>query len=134
MKRRFKLFLIIIALAPILLAEQAPDWAVREYAAPADRVFAAALRSIQQQKHEVKNVDHQRRQVVFHVGMTALSRGYNMMLSVDAIDAAHSKVVVAVQSKSGGKAFSWGSGKKEVRKILGGIDAEIATGKASLKD
>jgi hypothetical protein len=134
MKRRLTLFLAIIAIAPVLLAEQPPDWAVREYAAPADQVFAAALRSIQQQKHEMKNVDHQRMQVVFHVGITAWSWGYNMMLSVDAIDATHSKVLVAVQSKSGGNAFSWGSGKKEVRKILGGIDAEIASGKTSLKD
>jgi hypothetical protein len=73
-------------------------------------------------------------QVTFHVGMTAWSWGYNMLLTVDAIDSTHAKVVIAVQSKSGGDAFSWGSGKKEVRKILGGIDAEIAAGKAPPKD
>jgi hypothetical protein len=33
--------------------------------------------------------------------------------------------------RSGGKVFSWGSGKKEVRKILAGIDAELAESKAN---
>ena len=133
MRRRSAVLFIMIVCA-VVFAQQPPDWATREYAAPADKVFAAALQSIQQQKHEMKTVDHDRKQVTFHVGLTAWSWGYNMMLTVDAIDPTHAKVVVAVQSKSGGNAFSWGSGKKEVRKILGGIDAEIAAGKTSPKD
>jgi predicted SpoU family rRNA methylase len=128
------LLLLVAMAAPVLVAQQPPEWATREYGAPVDKVFAAALQSIQQQKHEMKTVDHERKQVTFHVGLTAWSWGYNMMLSVNAIDATHAKVIVAVVSKSGGDALSWGSGKKEVRKILGGIDAEIAAGKTSLKD
>ena len=132
--RRGSAVLFMIMVCSVLLAQQPPDWATRDYAAPADRVYAAALRSIQQQKHEIKTVDDKRMQVTFHVGLTAWSWGYNMLLTVDAIDGTHAKVVVAVQSKSGGNAFSWGSGKKEVRKILGGIDAELAATKASLKE
>jgi hypothetical protein len=134
MKTICALLLLVVTADSVLIAQQPPDWATREYAAPADKVFAAALRSIQVQKHEMKTADHERKQVTFHVGLTAWSWGYNMMLSVDAIDATHAKVIVAVVSKSGGGAFSWGSGKKEVRKILGGIDAEIAAGNRSLKD
>jgi len=134
MKVTTALLLLVAMAAPILVAQQPPDWATREYAVPADKVFAAALRSIQQQKHEMKTVDHDRNQVTFHVGLTAWSWGYNMMLTVNSLDATHAKVVVAVVSKSGGDALSWGSGKKEVRKILGGIDAEIAAGKVSLKE
>jgi len=128
------LLLLVAMAAPMLVAQEPPDWAKREYEAPATQVFAAALRCIQQQKHEVKSKDDHRMQVTFHVGTTAWSWGYNMMLMVDAIDASHSKVVVAVLSKSGGSAFSWGSGKKEVRKILAGIDAELAASKASLRE
>jgi len=48
-----------------------------------------------------------------------------MRLSVTPMDEGHSRVVVGV-ARSGGKAVSWGSGKKEVRKILDGIDTELA--------
>jgi hypothetical protein len=133
MKCKSAILITMMMIGSAVFAQQAPDWATREYASSADRVYAAALRSIQQQKHEIKSTDDKRMQVTFHVGMTAWSWGYNMVLNVDAIDSTHTKVVVAIQSKSGGDALSWGSGKKEVRKILGGIDAEIAARKASLK-
>lgn len=103
----------------------APDWAKRTYNAGIDRVYAAALRSIAMQKHEIKVKDDKLHEVDFHVGITAWSWGYNMTLKVMPIDATHSRVVVGVR-KSGGKVFSWGRGTKEVGKILGGIDAELA--------
>jgi hypothetical protein len=112
--------------------QETPDWAKRDYAGPADLVFAAALKSIQEQHHEVKSKDDANYIVDFHVGMTAWSWGYNMRLTATPIDAAHSRVVVGV-SRSGGKTVSWGSGKKEVRKILAGIDAELAGQKSGLK-
>jgi hypothetical protein len=55
--------------------------------------------------------------------------GYNMRFAVTPIDENHARAVVEI-SRSGGKAVSWGSGKKEVRKILAGIDAELAGQKA----
>jgi hypothetical protein len=70
--------------------------------------------------------------VDFHVGTTAWSWGYNMTLTATPIENHEVRVVVGI-SRSGGKALSWGSGKKEVRKILVGIDAVMAAQKAGLK-
>jgi hypothetical protein len=122
-----------------MFPQEVPDWAKRDYPASADKVFAAALISIQEQRHEVKSrgdVEYGRvngnRTVDFHVGITSYSWGYNMTLSVVPIDETHARATVAV-SRSGGKVVSWGSGKKEVRKILAGIDAELAGQKAGLR-
>ena len=124
--------LIVMLVAAVSFADDTPDWAKREFAGPADQVFAAALRSIQAQKHEVKSKDDASHSVEFHVGTTAWSWGYNMRLTVTAIDASHSKAEVTV-GRSGGKTFSWGSGKKEINKIFAGIDAELAASHSGLK-
>ncbi len=110
--------------------QETPDWANREYDSPANKVYAAALKSIQLQKHEVQAKNESIYTVDFHVGITAWSWGYNMRLVVSPIAENHSKVTVGVL-RSGGKAFSWGSGQKEVRKILAGIDAELASSEAN---
>src|SRR4051812_13171344 len=111
--------LLSISISTAIAQQQpAPDWATRTFNAPAEQVFAAALRSIQQQKHEVKATDQKRMQVTFHVGTTAWAWGYNMMLTVDPATDSSAKVFIAVLAKSGGGALSWGSGKKEVRKVF----------------
>jgi hypothetical protein len=48
-----------------------------------------------------------------------------MELTVTALDESHSRVVIGI-SRSGGKAVSWGSGKKEVLKIFNGIATQLA--------
>lgn len=106
--------------------QEAPDWAKRKYDSPANQVYAAALKSIQVQKHEVQSKNESIYTVDFHVGITAWSWGYNMRLIVTPASENHSKVTIGVL-RSDGKVFSWGSGKKEVRKILAGIDAELAS-------
>ena len=53
-----------------------------------------------------------------------------MRLVVTPVAADRSDVTVGVL-RSGGKVFSWGSGQKEVRKILAGIDAELAESRAN---
>ncbi len=110
--------------------QEAPHWAKREYDSSANQVYAAALKSIQLQKHEVQSKNESIYTVDCHVGITAWSWGYNMRLIVSPVSENHSKVTIGVL-RSGGKVFSWGSGKKEVRKILAGIDAELASLKAS---
>jgi hypothetical protein len=55
-----------------------------------------------------------------------------MRLIVTPVDDTRSKVSVDLW-RSGGKAVSWGSGKKEVLKIFGGIDAQLTAAKAGLK-
>jgi hypothetical protein len=131
--KTFVVFVVtLLLLTGLALGQEPPDWSKRDYAGAADLVFAAALKSIQEQRHEVKSKDDANHIVDFHVGTNAWSWGYNMRLSATPIDAAHSRVVVGV-SRSGGKAVSWGSGQKEVRKILAGIDAQLAGQKAGLK-
>jgi PEGA domain len=112
--------------------EQVPSWAMREYDYPPSVVYPAALQSIQIQKHEVQAKNEKAYTVDFHVGITSWSWGYNMRLVITPMAGDRSKVTVGVL-RSGGKVFSWGSGKKEVRKILAGIDAEIATSKAGAR-
>jgi hypothetical protein len=112
--------------------DQIPSWAVREYGYPPKLVYPAALQSIQMQKHEVQANDEKTHTVDFHVGTTAWSWGYNMRLVITPIAGDRSKVTVGVL-RSGGKVFSWGSGKKEVSKIFAGIDAEIAELRAHLQ-
>jgi len=128
---RYRLSIIatVLVLASVALGQQVTDWAMRDYTAPADQVFAAALRSIQAQRHEVKSKDDTNHTVDLHVGITAWSWGYNMRLAGTPISQERCRVIVGV-SRSGGNALSWGSGKKEVRKILAGIDAELVAQKA----
>jgi hypothetical protein len=64
-------------------------------------------------------------EVTFHVGMTAWSWGYNMVLKV-APTADNGSDVSVETARSGGKAVSWGSGKKEVGKIFDGIQHNLA--------
>lgn len=132
MRRAFLFFLGAVLLAAMVVAQDTPDWAMREYAASASQVYAAALKSIAIQKHEIKTKNDQTFSVDFHVGITAWSWGYNMRLNVTPLGDDRSKVVVGVL-RSGGKAFSWGSGHKEVAKILGGIDADLASAKVGPK-
>ena len=62
MKKAWKLAILLSLLMGFAYAEDAPEWAQHEFAAPADQVFAAALHSIQVQKHEVKATDELRTQ------------------------------------------------------------------------
>jgi hypothetical protein len=93
--------------------ESAPDWSKKTFSAPADRVFAAALKSMEAQHHEVKSKDDTNKVVSFHVGVTAWPWGYNMILKVVSSEDNTSNVSIEIE-RSGGKAVSWGSGKKEV--------------------
>lgn len=133
MKRSFLFTLVILfAAAVAFAAEEAPEWSQRDFAASPADVYAAAIKSIQQQHHEIKSTDDAHHSVDFHVGTTAWSWGYNMTLTVTPIDDAHSHVVIGI-SRSGGKAVSWGSGKKEVLKIFAGIDKALGGQKADKK-
>jgi len=125
------LITILLGAVPVLAADEAPPpWTKRDYAAPAEQVFNAARRSILAQHHELKNIDGKQREITFHVGMTAWSWGYNMVLRVTPQSDNTTAVAIDVD-RSGGKAFSWGSGKKEVEKILDGIDKYLGKSSAN---
>jgi hypothetical protein len=122
-----RLLTVALILAVGVFADEAPpDWSKKTFAASPDLVFAAALKSIAAQHHEVKSKDEVNRVVDFHVGMTSWSWGYNMVLKVAPTENNSSNVSIEI-TRSGGKAVSWGSGKKEVLKIFAGIEKELAT-------
>lgn len=123
--KRILLVPALLLSVSLLLAQEAPDWSKRDFDASSSAVFAAALKSIQAQHHEIKSTDNAKHTAEFHVGTTAWSWGYNMKLTVTALDESHSRVVIGI-SRSGGKAVSWGSGKKEVLKIFNGIASQLA--------
>ena len=120
------MFVVIACLATgtAAVAGDAPAWAKRDFSAPINQVYAAALKSIVWQHHELK-AKTENSSITFHVSTTAWSWGYNMVLTTTPSDEGHTRVVIGI-SRSGGKTVSWGSGQKEVRKILDGIDAELA--------
>lgn len=119
------LTLAVILAAGVVADEPAPDWSKKTFAAPPDVLLAAARKSIAAQHHEVKSQDEANKTITFHVGTTAWSWGYNMVLKV--VQAADNSSDVSIEiARSGGKAVSWGSGKKEVLKIFAGIEKELA--------
>lgn len=111
-------------------APPAPDWSKRTFSAPSGEVFAAALQSIAAQHHEVKSKDEANKVVNFHVGVTAWSWGYNMVLKVASGENNASNVSIEI-ARSGGKTVSWGSGKKEVLKIFEGIEKKLTKGSSA---
>jgi hypothetical protein len=123
--RTFSMAVFALTAATLAVCQTAPDWSKRTFAAPSDQVFAAALNSISAQHHEINSKDPASGTVTFHVGMTAWSWGYNMILKVAPTADNGSEVTVEIE-RSGGKAVSWGSGKKEVVKIFNGIQSELA--------
>ena len=110
--------------------EPPPEWSTKNFAAPTDQVFAAALKSISAQRHELQSKDEAGGVIRFHVGITAWSWGYNMILKVAPGESNTSQVSVDI-ARSGGKTVSWGSGKKEVQKIFAGMEKELAQASAS---
>ena len=129
MKSAILFVLYPLLLAAIAFSQEMPDWSQRDFAAPVADVYAAAIKSVQKQHHEIKSTDDAHHSLDFHVGTTAWSWGYNMTLSATAIDDTHSRVVIGI-ARSGGKAVSWGSGKKEVLKIFTGMDKFLPPQKA----
>jgi hypothetical protein len=67
-----RLVTLAVVLATAVVADEpVPDWSKKTFAAPPDQVYAAALKSIAAQHHEVKSQDEAIKVVSFHVGTTA---------------------------------------------------------------
>jgi hypothetical protein len=92
-------------------AQPAPDWSKRTFSAPPGEVFAAGLKSIAAQHHELKSKDEENKVVSFHVGTTAWSWGYNMVMKVASGENNASNVSIEI-ARSGGKSVSWGLWEK----------------------
>ncbi len=129
---RMILLFFLVCLSGMSFAQWSPfEWPTltQNYAAPADRVFAAALKSIQAQKREFKALDPTNHTVDFGIGVAELSWGRDVRLTVTptTVGEVHvSRVTVGV-IRSGGDALSWESDKMELRKILMGIKTELTS-------
>src|SRR3974390_992048 len=97
----FSILCLLFFSGTAFAAQETADWSQHDFAAPAAEVYAAAVKSIQQQHHEIKSSDDVHRAIDFHVGTTAWSWGYNMTLTVTPIDETHSHVVIGI-ARSGG--------------------------------
>ena len=123
--------LLTAALATSLVApaqETAPDWSRKDFTASSDRVFAAALKAISEAHYELRNQDEQTKVITFTTGRTAWSWGYNMTLKISPAQSNTSQVSIEVVRLRGpqGKVSLVASGKKEVQKVLSGIEKELA--------
>lgn len=118
---------VVVMFSSILLSAQ--DWTSKRFASPPDEVYKSAVKVIALH-HEIKSKDAEVRVVRFHVGTTAWSWGYNVGLSVESQSNGTSLVTVAIE-KSGGPAFSWGSGKKEILKIFGWMEDDLQARKTA---
>jgi hypothetical protein len=119
-----------LALAAWLAAAAAAqdEWKTTTFAASVDSVYHAAEKAIAK-KHEVKSKDPDLHIIRFHVGTTAWSWGYNMSMAIEDVGNGMTRATVEVE-KSGGPAFSWGSGKKEIQKIFDQMRKELLSGPA----
>jgi hypothetical protein len=119
--RKLVLAAMVITFSSVLLTAQ--DWTSKRFASPPDEVYKSAVKVIALH-HEIKSKDPESRVVRFHVGTTAWSWGYNVGLSVEPQSNGTSLVKVGIE-KSGGPAFSWGSGKKEILKIFRWMEDDL---------
>ncbi len=119
--RKLVLAAMVITFSSVLLTAQ--DWTSKRFASPPDEVYKSAVKVIALH-HEIKSKDPEIRVVRFHVGTTAWSWGYNVGLAVEPQSNGTSLVKVGLE-KSGGPAFSWGSGKKEILKIFRWMEEDL---------
>jgi hypothetical protein len=113
-----------MTLVSFAYAADVPDWANAKFSQPPDKVYKLALESIERQKHRIDSQDEKNHTIKFHVGTTAWSWGYNMVLTVKP-DGTGSVCETTID-RSGGKAVSWGSGKKEVEKIYRWMNEQLS--------
>ena len=124
-----RLFLFFMWVVGLVFAQWSPpEWVTHNYPASTDRVFAAALKSVQVRKHEIMAIHRTTHTVDFHIGTAAWSSGYNMRLTVMPVTGGEvniSRVTVGV-SRSGGDALPSDPGK-EVQKIFVEMDTELSS-------
>ena len=114
---------------PILLTTEARV-TTKEVAAITPTLSLVQAISILESLHSRTTLRQANHQIqCWHHGMVV---GYNMRFAVTPIDENHARTVVEI-SRSGGKGCVVGFWEKEVRKILAGIDAELAGQKAGLR-
>lgn len=103
----------------------ADDWKLRKFNGTADQCYQAAERAITNH-HEVTFKDGKLRVIRYKVGVTALSWGYRMAVSIaPSMDGTGCVATHEVEVK-GGPILSWGRGKKEVQEVYARMEEELA--------
>ena len=122
------LILLLVVPTGMPAQESPPGWARKTFPAPPARVFDAALKSIAAQPYEIAAKDEEKKTVRFTIGKSAFSWGYVMVLTVSPGVGDRSNVSVEVTRLRGpdGKVSIVASGKKEVQKVLRGMEKELA--------
>ena len=101
-----------------------PAWSGRTYPAPADQVYAAALKVLAAQHHKPRDTDELNKTIGFHLGMRPPLGGYNLVLKVSSSDQNTSNVSIDLAPQQ--TPVANGTVEREVIKILDGIQTELA--------
>lgn len=119
------LFVPVLTLLAAAPAAAQDDWKLRKFNATADQCYQAAERAITNH-YGVTFKDAKLRVIRYEVGVTALSWGYRMALSIaPSMDGEACVATHAVEVK-GGPLLSWGRGKKEVQQVYAWMEEELA--------
>jgi hypothetical protein len=119
------LFALLVALLAAPPAAAQNDWKLRKFNATADQCYEAAERAITNQ-HEVTFKDSKLRVIRYKIGVTALSWGYRMAVSIaPSMDGVGCVATHEVEVK-GGPILSWGRGKKEVTEVYARMEEELS--------
>jgi hypothetical protein len=132
MSRRLRALLCATLLFALLLAPLAVppaaaqnDWKLRKFNATPDQCYEAARRALTN-RYEITFRDAKLRVIRYKIGVTALSWGYRMAMSIaPSMDGAGCVATHDVEVK-GGPILSWGRGKKEVTEVYARMEEELA--------
>jgi hypothetical protein len=114
---------VFVGLAFAVCSFAESDWQREGFTAPAEDVYRIAKKVVSEH-YRLESSDDKNLTLRFHIGTTAWSWGYNVNLTVESTGAGTSQASVAIE-KSGGPVFSWGSGKKEIRKVWHWMHEEL---------
>ena len=106
--------MVVLLISLMCVADDRPDWATRSFSASPEDTFRAAHVAVLQQGHNITFDDPFT--LVFHVGMTAWSWGYDMVLRV--VPADEGSLVTVDIRRTGGNGVSWGSGSRKFARFL----------------
>jgi hypothetical protein len=102
------------------------SWTKQTFHASPDAVFSAARIAISKH-HDITDIDLEHRTIYFRVGYSLFEWRYSMIASVES-SGGESTVLTIIVDKSKRPSFSWGTGKREIRRIFKWTDHELAAG------
>ena len=92
---------------------------------PREKVFAAAVSTVNKQGLKVKSVNESLGRIVVGTGMSLFSYGENVTIAVQALDADSTVVSLGSRLKMGTNFLAGGQHERNFEAILSGIDTEL---------